>query len=144
MEQIVAERAGSRLKSLRMALGFKTRPAFETALNFPKGRFHNLENFNSRLNEDDFYLIGKHYPWALEYLAVGGDLIIPEGVDAPAAKVGKAVGNVAAAGEALAISNPQDLMKALTSDPAMKAAFQEMMVEILQQGLGAKDDSNQA
>lgn len=144
MEQSVSERAGIRLRNLRIALGFNKRPEFAAEIGCSYSRLQNLENLNGRLNEEDFYRIGKRWPWALEYLAVGGDLIIPEGVDAPATKVGKAVGNVAAAGEALAISNPQDLMKALTSDPAMKAAFQEMMVEILQQGLGAKDDSNQA
>jgi len=139
MEQTVSERAGIRLKRLRLALGLK-RPQMEKTLGYPKGRLTNLENLNGRLNEDDFFHIGTHYPWAIKYLAIGGDLIIPEGVDAPAANVGKAVGNVAAAGEELAISNPQELMKALTSDPAMKAAFQEMLVEVLQQGLGAKDD----
>lgn len=130
MEQTVSERAGLRLKQLRMALGFKTRPTFERILKMPTGRLHNLENLNSRLNEDDFRAIGTLYPWALEYLACGGDLIIPDHVDAPV----KVVSDLAAT--SVPAVTPEDMMKALTTDPEMKAAFQKMMIEILQQGLG--------
>lgn len=135
MEQSVLERAGVRLKNLRIALGYPTRPAFEQHLGMSKGRLGNVEQLNNRLNEDDFYLIGKRYPWALEYIAVGGDLVIPDDVDAPVKVISNAAEKTAAA--APVSLDPAELMKAMTTDPEMKAAFQKMMVEILQQGLNS-------
>lgn len=134
MEQTVAERAGTRLKRLRIALGFKTRPAFADLLKWTPGHLSNIENLNGRLNEEHLFDIGKHYPWALNYLIMGGELAIPDDVDAPA----KVVSDMAATSNAAPASmDPAELMKALTTDPAMKAEFQKMMVEILQQGLSS-------
>ncbi|MDP2505631.1 helix-turn-helix transcriptional regulator [Oceanobacter sp. 3_MG-2023] len=137
MEQTVSERAGSRLKNLRIALGYSKRPEFAPLLGISANQLSNLENLNGRLNEDHFKVISERWPWALGYIASGGDLIIPEGVGAPAANVGKAVSNLAGTSHAAPASmDPAELMKAMTTDPEMKAAFQKMMVEILQAGLG--------
>ena len=124
------ERMGERLRKLRIALGFKTRPKFADLLGLAPTRLHNIENLNMRMSEIDFEAIGHHYPWALEYLACGGDLIIPDHIDAPV----KVVSDLAAT--SVPAVTPEDMMKALTTDPEMKAAFQKMMIEILQQGLG--------
>lgn len=147
MEQSVFERAGIRLKNLRIALGYPTRPAFEQHLGMSKGRLGNVEQLNNRLNEDDFYLIGKRYPWALEYIAVGGDLVIPDDVEAPASAMGEGINRIKTsaaapfAHTAKRANNPSidpaELMKVITTDPDAKAAFQQMMVEILQQGLNS-------
>lgn len=133
IEQTVPEKAGHRLKNLRLALGYTTRPAFERHLNMSKGRLGNVEQINNRLNEDDFYLIGMKYPWALPYIACGGDLIIPDDIDAPAQAVGKLAAQSSASPAPL---DPADLMQALTNDPELKAAFQQMMIETLKAGLG--------
>lgn len=132
MEQTVSDRAGKRLKSLRIAIG-KTRPDMETTLKMSKGRIHNLEALNNRLNEDDFAAIGTHYPWALQYIACGGTLNIPDDVDAPA----KAASNLAEASNSAPTSlDPAELMQALVNDPALKAQFQQLMLETLKAGLG--------
>ena len=134
MEQTVTEKAGTRLKRLRIALGYSKRPEFAEKLGWTQGHLSNIENLNGRLNEDHFHDIGLHYPWALNYLIMGGELVIPDNVDAPA----KVISDMAAASQAAPASmDPQEFMKALTSDPEMKAAFQKMMIEILQQGLGS-------
>lgn len=132
MEQIVADRAGNRLKTLRLAIGL-TRPQMESELQLKKGRIHNLEALNNRLNEEDFSAIGSRYPWALLYIACGGELVIPGDIDAPAQAVGKLSAQSSAAPASL---DPADLMQALTNDPELKAAFQQMMIETLKAGLG--------
>lgn len=135
MEQTVSERAGIRLKKLRIALGFSKRPEFAREIGLTQGRLNNVENLNMRMNEVDFEAIGRRYPWALEYVAVGGDLVIPDDVDAPVKVISDAAEKTAAA--APVSLDPAELMKAMTTDPEMKAAFQKMMVEILQQGLNS-------
>lgn len=142
MEQSVSKRAGTRLRNLRIALGFNKRPEFAAEIGCSYSRLQNLENLNGRLNEEDFYRIGKRWPWALEYLAVGGDLIIPEGVDAPAAKVGHAISNVVTTADTLpvnSLSDPTAFLTALTSNPELKEAFQNMIKDMLQHGMDSKE-----
>jgi transcriptional regulator with XRE-family HTH domain len=135
MEQAVSERAGTRLKRLRIALGYSKRPDFAPVIGISANQLSNLENLNGRLNEEHFRIIAELWPWALHYIAKGGDLVIPDDVDAPV----KVISELASTSQNIQSLDPQEVMKALTSDPEMKAAFQKMMVEILQAGLGAKE-----
>ncbi len=68
---------GDKVKLFREALGYQKRPDFAALFPMTAGRLQSIEQGRQKMNQDDFKVIYKKWPWALGYLLDDEPLEIP-------------------------------------------------------------------
>ncbi len=67
----------NRVKELRIALGYPKRPDFAEIFGMTTSRLLAIEQGRQKMNQKDFEVIYKQWPWAIGFLLANEPLIMP-------------------------------------------------------------------